>query len=214
MEKEFPDGSYMSYLYPPQELQKQGYQRIAVRVISYTVVRPDRKTQPKTYRLITDLFEWETLPASLLAGEFHKRWEEELTIDEVKTHLVERKVELRSENPREVVQEVYGLLLGHWAVRHLMAKAAMEAGISPLKLGFTASVRVIRRAVRKFQGLFSWQLEDGLDWLKVELLDEVLPERVKTCLQMCEADLLRWNRSSCLFHPIVTNDNGIQVRRT
>ncbi len=98
VEKGLPDGSYMSYLYPPKALQKQGYQRIAVRVISYTVVRPDRKAQPKTYRLITDLFEWETLPASLLAGEFHKRWEEVLTIDEVKTHLVERKVEVRSEN--------------------------------------------------------------------------------------------------------------------
>ena len=95
---------------------------------------------------------------------------------------MERKVELRSENPREIVQEVYGLLLGHWAVRHLMAKAAMEAGISPLKLGFTASIRVIRRAVRKFQGLSTWQLKDGWDWLTVELLDEVLPERVNRYL--------------------------------
>ena len=146
------------------------------------MVRPDGKTQPKTYRLITDQFECEQLPASLLAREFHKRWEEELTIDEVKTHLVERKVELRSENPREVVQEVYGLLLGHWVVRHLMAQAAMEAGISPLNVGFTASVRVIRRAVRKFQGLSTWQFKDGWDWLTVELLDEVLPERVKRYL--------------------------------
>ena len=109
VDKELPDGSYLSYLYPPKELQKQGYQPIAIRVISYTVVRPDRKTQLKTFRLITTLFDWEILPASLLAGEFHKRWEEELTIDEVKTHLVDRKVEVRSENPREVVQEVYGL---------------------------------------------------------------------------------------------------------
>ena len=179
VEQELPDGSYLSHLYPPKELQKQGYQPIPVRVVTYTVVRPGQKTPLETYRLITNLFECETVPASLLAAEFHKRWEEELTIDEFKTHLVDRKVELRSENPREVVQEVYGLLLGHWAVRHQMVQAALEAGISPLSLGFTASVRVIRRAIRQFQGMTSGQLKDGWEWLKAELLDELLPERVK-----------------------------------
>jgi hypothetical protein len=67
----------------------------------------------KSYRIITDLFECESFEASLLAGEFHKRWEEELTIDGVKTQILGRKVPMRAENPREVIQEIYGLLLGH-----------------------------------------------------------------------------------------------------
>lgn len=60
-----------------------------------------------------------------------------------------------------------------------MSQAAAEAGISPLKIGFTASVRVICRAVRKFQGLLTEQFEYGFAWLMSELLDEELLERVK-----------------------------------
>lgn len=180
VDRELPDGSFLSYLYPPRKLRKKGYQPIAVRVVHYSVKRLDKLTKkPKNYRLITDLFDNESSPATLLARDVHQRWEEELAIDEFKTHLVERKVEVRSENPREVIQEVYGLLIGHWVVRQLMAQAAAEAGISPLKLGFTASVRVIRRSVRKFQGLFTEQFEHGFAWLMSELLDEELPERVK-----------------------------------
>ena len=63
------------------------------------------------------------------------------TIDELKTHLLGRKTPIRSLKPREVVQEIYGLLLGHYAVRCLMFQAAQKAGISPLRLGFTGAPR-------------------------------------------------------------------------
>ncbi len=53
--------------------------------------------------------------------------------------------------PREVVQFVYGWLLGHWAVRLLMFQAASEANIAPLRLSFTGTLRVVRRAIPKFQ---------------------------------------------------------------
>lgn len=69
-----------------------------------------------------------------------------------------RKTPIRSLNPREVVQEVYGWLLGHWAVRHLMFIAATEANIAPLRLSFTGTLRIIRRAVPKFQRLQSDEL--------------------------------------------------------
>lgn len=56
----------------------------------------------------------------LLAAEYHQRWEVENTIDELKTHLLGRKTPIRSLKPRQVVQEIYGWLLGHWAVRGKM----------------------------------------------------------------------------------------------
>ena len=95
----------------------------------------------------------EQFPALLLATEYHQRWEVETTIDELKVHLNGRKTPIRSQNPREVVQEVYGWLLGHWAVRCLMFQVAQQAQISPLRLGFTGTLKVIRRAVPKFQKL-------------------------------------------------------------
>jgi hypothetical protein len=60
--------------------------------------------------------------------------------------------------PREVVQEIYGWLLGHYAVRCLMFTAAQQAGISPLRLGFTGTLKVIRRAIPDFQDVQSEQL--------------------------------------------------------
>lgn len=66
--------------------------------------------------------------------------EVENTIDELKVHLVGRKTPIRSLNPREVVQEVYGWLLAHWAVRHLMFTAATEANIAPISLSFTGTL--------------------------------------------------------------------------
>ena len=60
--------------------------------------------------------------------------------------------------PREVVQEIYGWLLGHYAVRCLMFTAAQQAGISPLRLGFTGTLKVIRRAIPDFQDIQPEQL--------------------------------------------------------
>jgi len=88
-----------------------------------------------------------------MAREYHQRWEVENTIDELKIHLLGRKTHVRSQKPREVVQEVYGWLLGHWSVRVLMFQAATSAGVPPLRLGFTGTLRVVRRAIPKFQRL-------------------------------------------------------------
>ncbi len=97
-------------------------------------------------------------PALLIEAEYHQLWEIENTIDELKTHLNGRKTPIRSLKPREVVQEIYGWLLGHYAVRHLMFTAAQQAGISPLRLGFTGTLKVLRRAIADFQDLQSEQL--------------------------------------------------------
>jgi hypothetical protein len=96
--------------------------------------------------------------ALLLASEYHQRWEIENTINELKTHLNGRKTPIRSLKPREVVQEIYGLLLGHYAVRHLMFTAAQQAGISPLRLGFTGTLKVLRLAISDFQDVQSEEL--------------------------------------------------------
>src|SRR5262249_15640076 len=62
-------------------------------------------------------------PTEELVMLYHRRWEEDLAIDEVKAHQEERPV-LRSQTPLGVVQEVEGLLLGHYAVRKVMFEAA------------------------------------------------------------------------------------------
>jgi Transposase DDE domain len=149
------DGSYLSWINPDGKSRKQGAQRIRVRIIEYTI---DSDVESKTYRLITSLMDIAAFPAILLATEYHQRWEIESTIDELKTHLLGRKILVRSLNPHEVVQEIYGWLLGHWSVRYLMFKAAETAEISPLRIGFTGTLNVIRRAIPHFQSATSSQL--------------------------------------------------------
>lgn len=47
----------------------------------------------------------------------------------------------------------YSWLLGRWAVRSLMFQVAEQAQISPLRLSFTVTLNVVRRAIPKFQRL-------------------------------------------------------------
>ena len=146
--KPLDDGSYLSWINPDRKSAKKGATRIQVRVIDY---QAEEEGQTKTYRLITDLMDTAVFPALLMATEYHQRWEVENTLDELKTHLNGRKVPIRSKHPRAVVQETYGWLLSHWAIRSLMFQAAQAANLPPLRLSFMGSLRVIRRAVGHFQ---------------------------------------------------------------
>ena len=150
LERVLEDGSYLSWIAPDGKSKKKGASKIMVRVIEYTI---ETDAEQQIYRLITSLTDIVAFPALLLATEYHQRWEVENTIDELKVHLLGRKTSIRSLNPREVVQEVYGWLLGHWAVRSLMFQVAEDAQISPLRLSFTGTLHVVRRAVPKFQRL-------------------------------------------------------------
>ena len=154
-EQVLDDGSYLAWIHPDGKSKKKGYSKILLRVIEYTI---ETEPEQKTYRLITSLLEPRLYPALVLAREYHTRWEVENTIDELKTHLNGRKTPIRSLNPREVVQEVYGWLLGHWAVRSLMFQASQQAEISPLRLGFTGTLKVIRAAIPEFQNTSAEQI--------------------------------------------------------
>ena len=153
--KVLDDGSYLSWINPDRRSKKKGLTKILVRVIEYTI---ETDGELKTYRLITSLMDLALFPALLLAEQYHQRWEIENTIDELKTHLLGRKTPIRSLKPREVVQEIYGWLLGHYAIRSLMFQAACTADISPLRLGFTGTLKVVRRAIPDFQDLKNEQL--------------------------------------------------------
>jgi hypothetical protein len=106
---------------------------------------------------------------------YHERWEEELAIDELKTHQRERPV-LRSQTPAGVVQEIEGLLLAHFVVRVLMCEAARRNDLPPRRLSFTGTLKVLRCRLpacpKSRTGLRRWY-ED----LLAEIAEEVLPPR-------------------------------------
>jgi hypothetical protein len=59
---------------------------------------------------------------------------------------------LRSKSRDGVLQEVYGLLLTHYAIRRVMNDAALSAGIDPDRLSFVRSLRAARRSARGSTG--------------------------------------------------------------
>jgi hypothetical protein len=121
IEQALPDGSYLSTAYDHQDRQRTDGQ--AGRVVEYQLRNSATSTEGD-YRLITNLLDTDAAPALELASLYHERWEIECVFDEIKTHLRANSTVLRSKTPELVIQEFWGLLLAHFAVRQLMAKAA------------------------------------------------------------------------------------------
>ena len=145
------DGSYLSKVYPSPRDRTRDREGITVRVIEYQLEGiPAPESGPEVYRLITTLLDPTQAPAQELAALYHERWEIETAFDELKTHLRGRNIVLRSKTPELVVQELYGLLLAHFAVRGLMHEAALRANIDPDTVSFVHAVRVIRRKLPRY----------------------------------------------------------------
>jgi hypothetical protein len=144
------DGSFLAAIYPTPRARRRGEHGIVLRVIEYALDSPAGPGREK-YRLITSLLDDRAFPAAQLAATYHERWEIETTLDEVKVHQWAHPRPLRSKHPRAVVQEVYGLLLAHLAIRTLMHQAALQEGLDPDRLSFTGALRVLRRAIPRAQ---------------------------------------------------------------
>ena len=121
-----------------------------VRVVEYQV--EDRETNGEMYTLITTLLDPTMAPAVELAALYHRRWEFELTFDEIEIHQTGGNRVLRSKSPEMVKQEIWSLLLTHYAIRHLMAQAADTVEYDSERLSFIRSIRAIRRRVNGTAG--------------------------------------------------------------
>ena len=137
------DGSYLSQIYASVRDRRRDRGGIWVRVIEYRLEGIE-DSEP-LYRLVTTLLDEKAAPAAELAALYHERWEIESAFDELKTHLRGRQIVLRSKTPELVLQEFYGLLLAHFAVRSLMHQAALQGKVDPDELSFVHAVRVIKR---------------------------------------------------------------------
>jgi hypothetical protein len=143
VQKLLSDGSYLSTVFDSEDDRARKHGQ-TVRVIDYTLVDSATPVQD-SYRLVTNILDPESAPALELAALYHERWEIEGVFDEFKTHLRSNSTVLRSKTPALVQQELWGLLLAHFAIRQLMTQAAWPRGLDPDRLSFTHAVRVIKR---------------------------------------------------------------------
>ena len=169
------DGSYVARVYESPRHRERDRGGIEVRIIEYTLHDPGRTGDGQKHRLLTTLMDEGVDPATDLVVRYHERWEEELTIDELKTHQRERPV-LRSQTPAGVVQEVYGLLTAHGLVRRVMSAAAARAGVAPRRVSFTGALKILRCRLAECPGEDLGRAR-WYEQLVEEIADEVLPER-------------------------------------
>lgn len=137
------DGSYLTTIYASTADRLRDRNGVVVRVIAYTHNDPQRTGHGRRHRLVTSLLDPVAYPAGELIALYHRRWEEESAWDELKTHLNDRKVDLHSRTPAGAVQETHALLLAHYLLRTLMARAASAAGAAATDLSFTDTLRIL-----------------------------------------------------------------------
>lgn len=154
------DGSYLGLIYKPglSAVRRHAIRDTAaaggevdstlaaiVRAVEYEV--PDRNPTGDLIVVITTILDPYDVPALDLATAYHERWEEESALNEIKTELRGRGAVLRSKTPELVEQQIWGLLLAHYAIRALLVDAADEAGYDPDRLSFIRGLRLVRRQV-------------------------------------------------------------------
>lgn len=178
--RRLPDGSTLVRVRPTDKKRRRHGEHLMLRLIEYTCTDPQAPGYGKHYRLLTTLLDHEQFPASLLACEYHQRWEIELVIDEQDTHQLGQHhpaSPLRSRQPAGVIQELYGLMLAHYVIRALMHEAALQADEDPDRLSFTHALRVIQDALPDFEIAAPGLWEQLFRRLLRELVRRPLPER-------------------------------------
>lgn len=142
--KDLPDGSWLAEVFhSTQDRERQ--HPVKVRVIEYTIEDGREPTGP--FRLITTILDHRKASAAELAAAYTQRWEIETAFDELKTHQRGPRAVLRSKSPDLVIQEIWGHLCCHYAIRTLMFDAAVEAGRDPDRVSFVAALRISRRSI-------------------------------------------------------------------
>ena len=118
------DHSWLALIHPTVE--DKTVEPITVRIIDYTV--DDGRDNPESYRLFTTILDPAAASAIELAAAYAQRWEIELAFDELKSHQRGPRTVLRSKSPELVLQEIWGHLCCHFAIRSLMTEAAARSG--------------------------------------------------------------------------------------
>ena len=148
--QDLADGSWLAEVFHSTTDRKRQHP-ITVRVIEYHV--DDGREPGGPFRLITTIVDPAEASAVELATAYAQRWEIESAFDELKTHQRGPRTVLRSKKPGLVLQEIWGHLCCHYAIRALMFDAAIEAGRDPDRVSFVAALRISRRSIAQ-QGAF------------------------------------------------------------
>ncbi|MFE2720693.1 IS4 family transposase [Streptomyces mirabilis] len=135
-----PDGSWLTTLYGYTDRRHE--HGIQVRALRYQL-----ETDGEEYTLLTTLTDHEQYPGCELAALYTERWEIESTFKELKAQQIGAGQVLASKTPDGILQQIWGHLLVHYALRvHMLQAARANAeNLDPDRLSFMTCLRAARR---------------------------------------------------------------------
>ena len=172
VEKLLPDGSYLSTMKgkivdkdaSTDTHKKWKEVEVPVRVITYQL----KGWRP--CRLVTNLLD-DKISARELVLHYHKRWDVEICLDEIKTHQCatlrgQMPTLFRSKRPDLVEQELYAMMLSYNLVREMMLESTIPGPEDPLLLSFLNCLQIVIEAIPQLSKLMSPQeIEHGYNYL-------------------------------------------------
>ena len=182
---------------------------LTLRVIPYRITGSGVPHEQEEQRLVTTWLDPEQISAQDLVNLYHERWEIELIIDEQKTHLRLSQTPLRSRTVKGCYQEMDGMLLAHYAIRHLMHQAALQGDVDPDRLSFLHAVHVVQRSLQDFAQT------DPADHpaLKERLLQDLRAQQVRVRTlrfvpRVVKRPLSSFRRKRWWHHPVHLKDRS------
>jgi hypothetical protein len=148
---------------------------IAMRIIR--VKGPDREGKSKTRYVVTTLVDVEKYPWEEIASLYMHRWEIELRFRDIKTTMGMEM--LRTQTPEMVRKEVLMHMIAYNAMRLLMLKAAMVAGVTHRRISFKGTLQVIEETRIGFETNSNHPrlLEAEKDNLLERIAERIIPYR-------------------------------------
>ena len=119
---------------------------ILARLVEFTVIVTDQagRSTVSRFRVLTTLLDHEAYPAMAIAECYAERWQVELVYKTIKTTLRGGNRRLRGQSAQLAEQEIWGLLAVYNALVDQAVAAAVDVGVDPDEISFTAVLRATR----------------------------------------------------------------------
>lgn len=153
-------------------------------------------------RLLTNLIDTQNYRKTTLAKLYHKRWEIEISFDEIKNELFsvrrgKQPTHFRSKSPSGIYQEAWALLVCYNLVRELMVEAAELAGETPRNISFTRASVLISEFIHfcacfKSKGKAAALRATLIERIGLSTIDR--PRRPRSCCRKVKKKMTRFRR--------------------
>jgi hypothetical protein len=129
--------------------------------------------------VLSSLTDAHVFPAQDMLDVYFERWEIENSYAEIKHHMLEDSILLRSQSVDGVIQEIWGILLAYNLVRVEISRIAAEAKVSPLRISFIMALRDIQDEILWCAIAAPGTIPSKLRALRERVKRYILPEKRK-----------------------------------